>query len=64
MPTRIIIPDRIAQGIKIAVVRLNIPRIGHERIWREEGADLGIIVAGVVVVETRVIDILAGVLKT
>ena len=47
MPTGIIIPDRIAQGIKIAIVRLDIPRIGHERIRArrdpEEGADLGII---------------------
>ncbi len=47
---RVIIPQRVAEDIHVAVIRLDIPRIRHERIGREECADLGIVVAGVVVV--------------
>jgi len=53
MPTRIRIPQRIVERVRIAIKALRIPRRGHNRVRLEEAAQHGIVLAGVVIVEAQ-----------
>jgi hypothetical protein len=54
------IPHRIAPRIQIAIVIEHTCRIGHERVRRDELADLGIVIAGVVIHQPCAVQLLAG----
>ena len=51
MPAGVIIPHGVATGIQVAVVVKQIAWIRHEGIGREELAQFGVVVAGVVVLQ-------------
>ena len=60
MSAGIRIPERIPARIEEAVVVDDPPRIGHHRIRRDEGAEVGVVVSGVVVEQTGGVTLLAG----
>ena len=60
MPIRIHPIQRIPGRVHIPIVREDPPRIGHHRIWTDELAQPRVVVAGVVVVETGLVFLLAG----
>ena len=60
MPAGICILEWIAAYIEESVVVAHARRVGHERIRRDEGAEGGVIVAGVVVEQTGGVGLLPG----
>ncbi len=60
MPRWVIFVDRIPEDIHIPIVVEHPPRIGHQRVRTHELAQRRVVVAGVVVVETGLVLLLAG----
>ena len=58
MSRRIRVLERIAAGVEEAVVVYHLTGAGHEGVWRDEGAERRIVVAGVVVEQTRRVALL------
>ena len=53
MPTRIRIPERIIEHIRIPVETLRIGRAGHKRIRLDEAPQRGVVIARVVVHQAK-----------
>ena len=60
MSRRVRVLERIAARIEEAVVVNHLPGAWHHRIRRDERAQRGVVVAGVVVEQTRGVALLAG----
>ena len=60
MPGGVIIPHGIATGIQVAVVIKQSARVRHHGIRRKELAQVGVVVAGVVVLQAGAVTFLAG----
>mgnify|MGYP007070675459 CR=1 FL=1 len=53
MSTRIRIPERIVERIRVPIEALRIPRVRHERIRLQEPSQRGIVLPRAVVVEAQ-----------
>ena len=60
MPARVNAIHRIAGGVHVAIITEHTSWVRHEGIWREELAQFGVVVAGVVVLQAGAVALLAG----
>ena len=62
MPGWVGITERVVPGIAVTIQILRLPRIGHDRVWREEATQGRVVVARAVVVQVgAAVEFLIGV---